>query len=349
MAVPGISEAALAELMSAVEKGYKALRLERHARAADLFGRAAACVAAAGAPPDSLILAALLMRRASSLMQQQQQFCSISFSPDAPALSADASAITCDVRRTLCARDKAGTLLPGGLRSDELAFARALIPVELGFTDPVLYSDEHIRRFAVADAVLLGYDTALRCATLSLSRLMPKSDDMNTIMLPSLAGAEADADRAWVLRAMSLVCEVQHTFHTFSGPEMSFLYMLNFIVKQIEVGGLAVVDARFRDALSAAFFAPQFVTSLQAHGSFQKLSSGWMVKDVAESKARHEADVAAFGLRACALPSCSAREVTVRQFKVCGACKQAAYCCFEHSKAHWKAGHKQECSGAAKK
>ena len=96
---------------------------------------------------------------------------------------------------------------------------------------------------------------------------------------------------------------------------------------------------------------PQFVASLQAHGTVAVIQdvSGMLMRKYEEANALSAADVAAFGLRSCTLPSCSAREATVRQFKVCGACKQAAYCCVEHSKAHWKAGHKQECRGAANK
>ena len=59
------------------------------------------------------------------------------------------------------------------------------------------------------------------------------------------------------------------------------------------------------------------------------------------------ADVAAFGLHACALPACGAREVTVHQFKRCGGCKAVVYCSAACSKAHWKAGHKRECSRGA--
>jgi hypothetical protein len=62
--------------------------------------------------------------------------------------------------------------------------------------------------------------------------------------------------------------------------------------------------------------------------------------------ARKAADVAKRGLRECALPGCGAVEMSVKEFKLCGACRAAAYCCAEHAAAHWKRkpdGHKAAC------
>ena len=55
------------------------------------------------------------------------------------------------------------------------------------------------------------------------------------------------------------------------------------------------------------------------------------------------ADLAAHGLLLCALLSCGKKELTVREFKVCSACKAVAYCCAEHGALHWTAAHKREC------
>ncbi len=46
---------------------------------------------------------------------------------------------------------------------------------------------------------------------------------------------------------------------------------------------------------------------------------------------------------ACALPSCGQREATVKQFKLCGGCKQIVYCGAEHAKLHWRE-HKKACA-----
>ena len=353
MAVPGVSEAALAEILSAAEKGrYKATNLQRFARAADLFGRAAACVAAAGAPPDSLALAALRLLHAAAIAQLQFRSAESS-AADRPALSAKAYAITCDVRRTLLARDKAGTLRPGGLSSEELAYARALASIDEHYTNSEVVSREARKALAVADVVLLGYDAALQCAILSLSRLVHHVDGSSLFLLPPLVGAEADAAQAWVLRAIALVSEVQHPFsYSARGTEVSFLNRLLSVLwvsgAELTVDPRVNTDPWFCKALVAAVSNPRFAASLHAHGTSDVFRTGQINRQSELENARAAADVAAFGLRVCALPSCSARESTVLQFKVCGACKQAAYCCTEHHKTHWKAGHKQECSGAAK-
>jgi hypothetical protein len=52
------------------------------------------------------------------------------------------------------------------------------------------------------------------------------------------------------------------------------------------------------------------------------------------------------GLRACALPSCGAREAHVAHFKLCGRCSSVAYCGREHQIADWPA-HKAACKKAA--
>ncbi len=57
--------------------------------------------------------------------------------------------------------------------------------------------------------------------------------------------------------------------------------------------------------------------------------------------ARRHADVQHYGLRKCALPSCSAVEADPKAFKRCGRCKGVAYCGIEHCKADWKR-HKKD-------
>ena len=52
-------------------------------------------------------------------------------------------------------------------------------------------------------------------------------------------------------------------------------------------------------------------------------------------------------LRACALPSCGAREAHVGHFKRCGACGAVVYCSKAHQAEHWPA-HKAACKAARK-
>ena len=64
---------------------------------------------------------------------------------------------------------------------------------------------------------------------------------------------------------------------------------------------------------------------------------------VAERNAAQRADVAEHGLLVCAFPGCDKQEATVREFKVCSACRAVAYCSAEHGGLHWAGGHKHVC------
>ena len=67
-----------------------------------------------------------------------------------------------------------------------------------------------------------------------------------------------------------------------------------------------------------------------------------------ESLADAQADKdAGVPLRACALPSCGAREAHVAHFKKCSACGQVVYCSKAHQTEHWPA-HKAACKAARK-
>jgi hypothetical protein len=73
-------------------------------------------------------------------------------------------------------------------------------------------------------------------------------------------------------------------------------------------------------------------------------------KTLEESRARRQqaaaADAARHGLRRCALPACDAQEPHPKLFKLCGRCRDAAYCCPAHSVEDWKR-HKREDGCAA--
>ena len=62
----------------------------------------------------------------------------------------------------------------------------------------------------------------------------------------------------------------------------------------------------------------------------------------ARVQAARRADIAAHGLKSCALPSCDKQEATVQQYKFCSACRSVWYCSAEHGALHWKE-HKPTC------
>ena len=324
--------------MDAVRAAIEARYKQRWARAAELFERAAERFAASGAPADSLVTAGLRLRGALALSCQAQHA-----PADAVRLNTEAWEVTAAACRTLSARADASTLLPpAGLRADELAYALAVELVYMSVEYPAGANDANFVSGLQADAPLHGFEAYLRAAQLTLGRLLQGG-------LPPLPAAEAAAARAFVLRALALIRDVRHPFRETLGVEARLAQLLG----QVCAPGWAVRnrsngadDAAFYEALVQSWTRADTQAALLAHRALPQAfqESDFLERDIRQAAARRAADTQARGLRPCALPSCAAKEVSVRQFKVCGACKEVAYCCAEHAKAHWKSGHKQACN-----
>ena len=56
---------------------------------------------------------------------------------------------------------------------------------------------------------------------------------------------------------------------------------------------------------------------------------------------------AAESLISCELPSCGKLQQTKNEFKLCSRCRQVRYCSAACQQAHWKAGHKAQCSASS--
>lgn len=54
------------------------------------------------------------------------------------------------------------------------------------------------------------------------------------------------------------------------------------------------------------------------------------------------------GLRSCPAEGCGKMEKWAHEFGVCAGCAGVAYCCPAHQRAHWKAGHRNECRAIAR-
>jgi hypothetical protein len=101
-----------------------------------------------------------------------------------------------------------------------------------------------------------------------------------------------------------------------------------------EVCGLSQADVESLQMIGIYLVARESLREASGRGS--ELSG--MYEDTRD---RAAADLARYGLRRCALPSCDAQEPHPKFFKLCGRCRGVVYCCPEHSKEDWKR-HKRE-------
>ena len=351
MSAPGTSggdapPAALASLMHMVQKAVTAAHLQRSARAAELYGRAVDVAVAAGAPPDSVVLCDLRLRDATAHVKQARAP-GVARS-EAERLCGAAWAAVRDVARTLTARARAGTLLPGGLREDELAYALAIAPVELRVHSPEHAGDAAFAADVTADAPLLGYQAALCAAVLTMGRVLP-----GEFALPPLArGCEEEAAAlAFMLLVVGLIPAVRHDFRLMLAAEARFAFVMQQVCdpsrRSLTVAQHLTSAADFYDALTAAWVNPDVARTLLMRGTLDELIADEVEAGMRDDAARAAADAAfAGGLRHCALPSCGSREATVHQFKTCGGCRQLSYCSAAHAAEHWKSEHRRACSRA---
>ena len=352
MAAMSLSAEALAGIVSATEAAYFAARKMRHARAAELFGRAVEHAFAAGVQSDSLILASLRLYRGIQLFPLARE---TGITASATAIRTEAWTIMCEVMRVFRARDQAGTLLPGTLRSDEVAYAEAHLHAMLRFVSAeLLLHDESLCAKLKSEAPLFGYDHLLLCAQQALTELLLDRYLQTTPVLdnswPLMAGAEVEAAQSVVLRALALMTEVQHdnTHATVVFEAQLVTLVADTLIpdRRARTRGV-MLTAQFYDELFAAWNTPALHAALRLRGTMDYIHTGDLARSFAAEEARQAADVAAVGLHTCALPACGAREVSVHQFKRCGGCKAVVYCSAACAKAHWKAGHKRECSRGA--
>ena len=343
MAAVSLTAEALARIVSVAEDALRARYKQRDARAAELFGRAAECAVAAGVPPDSLILASLRTLRGYALRGLSRETGVPETS--AVAMRAEAWATTREVMRTLSARVQAGTLLPGNIRADELAYAEAILYAELRIASPERLHDADYMARCTVKAPLFGYDLVLVGALRALIDLW-KTDDASR-----LDAADTEAAQTFVLRVLALMTEVQQDSRILVPDSEATLFSSLMCLIKPEIRAVArgqCLQPQFYDTLVATCNAPALQAALSERGTLEFIhQSDFIATGMAEERARQAADVAAYGLRTCALPACGAREFSVHQFKRCGGCKAVVYCSAECAKAHWKAGHKRECSRAA--
>jgi hypothetical protein len=328
---------ALDEAFTHIEAALVAKQLGRWARASELFARALASVRDRAREregrDDSLVLAYLTERRASLLMGQQM-------APGAAlgerrALCAEWWAHTQAVVAVLRARLDADTLLPGACQPEEVAFraryAAAAARVEDTPADVALNAGRR-----AADAGLIGYGCCMDVAYCLLNRLHPTH-----LTLPELPPDEAAAAQAFVLRLVGVVgATLRVPFYMKCAEEMRLCHLLAQMLPSV-----GHMEPRFQAALRAAWEAAPVAAALRAHGCGADTFDA-VERNADAQLAAAARDAARCGLRACAAPACGAREASGKQFKLCSACKAAAYCSPACQRAHWRE-HKPACKQAA--
>ena len=149
-----------------------------------------------------------------------------------------------------------------------------------------------------------------------------------------LAAVEQQRYEAFVLSTVDCMLDIVRHCPRFSlAEEKRWVCMMHELL-------VAPMCSTFLTALRARWAAAPFQAMLRARGLVN--ASAEVGASVLAHVARREAGVAAHGMHPCGLPSCDAREVSVKQFKYCGDCEAEWYCCAEHQVLHWTE-HKPIC------
>ena len=314
-----------------VTKAMKAHFRGSFARAAECFGDAleAAC---ALQPADSLVLAFLRVHQAYNLYEHALT----EGVPSAEKLAAQRRVLILleAASPTLRSRRAAGTLLVGRRRAeDALAAHFEAENRKLMAKDYPLPSDTFSLTSVFRDTYLLAAYTALRTRQAMLLNV----DVPAALTLPEMSEELILAHFSFVASALDLMAEpwLPRGIESVS-PIAAMLVKIVRYLLQHGAGDAVVSGAWERLQRSGAL-----QLSIMDEGMERAL------RGESDTKSAVKAAIAQRGLRSCALEGCAAREVSVSQFKGCGACKTVVYCCREHQLEHWPA-HKAACKAARK-
>ena len=316
-------------LHSLVAKADAAFAIGRWVRAADLHTRAA-LQASALYPHDSLVTSKLQFHAAGALQgQSNQPGLSVT---DQRALHEAAWALVPEGMEVVTRRHASDTLGFNKCRPDEVQYATrhvsSLVPAEV----EAARSARVLAAFATSNSSWFGVTVAIRLARLCLYRLHCR---FFGIPLPPLAAPDLGIAEQFVFRALDYFALTRAVKIPLQG-ETPFVYCVQRLL------ALTAMEPSFRAALEARWTSPDVVASLRMRGEIY--GGAAIVNHVrAARRAAQRAYVAEHGLLVCALPGCDKMELTVREFKVCSACRAVAYCSVEHGALHWARGHKHEC------
>jgi hypothetical protein len=348
------------EAVIAITKRAAALHGKGHvARAAQKYADAAALARALDAGTDSLVVAKLQAAQMSALSE-------LTRAPGADVVTTLRTMFSDLLPAAMAAverRRAAGTLAAARSRPVEMLWdicmeepggdahmkqlLNAYIHEVLGGDAAGGTATGHVPA-GVASASMqpLGKTTYVGAAAFATARLSPPLQ----IRFP-LAPQEARATLAFVHRAVDMVLEPR-------GEHSSALEAEALLLGHLKAHAQHAPTSLRAAAAAGHALAGADDTTLQLQAAWRRIQDSDVlrargIEDLMEVRlqgarerdAAAAASAAAHGLRACALPGCAAREVHAKQFRVCAACRGAAYCEREHQQLHWPA-HKPACKAA---
>ena len=242
------------------------------------------------------------------------------------ALLTEAWAVVSSSLPLIVERMDDNTMLPGRGTAVELAFYkryRQLARAVFGW-------HPHTARELQLEGLSLGYANALKAASLVLD------------CMAHMLGVSAELVhkmQAFVLRVVDNMQPAARSLGDFihTLPEEAGIA---FRLDEALIGGHAELDSTFITSLRTKWTAAAMVQMRRARGLLDTSEVFERVRDL--SNADQRADVAKYGLKECALPSCGKLEASVGEHVRCSACRSAWYCSAEHGTLHWKE-HKPVC------
>ena len=294
----------------------------RHARAAELSGRAAR-QAETLFGGDSFTFVQMVWSESTNL----GNLATLTAGDEQLSLFRRAWALLLPLHAVLLRRIASNLLLPGLARRDEVeCYAHLTAAVFKAKNRPVPCHAVLLERFGGE----VGYATLLGVLLLTL----------NLLPLPLWAPTEAASAQSFVLDALDVVPLTN---------DLDAPCVEADVVAFIEDIDEHPYDPAFRDAVLRKWRSPAVRKVLRSRGTLQ---TGVAKNEEAQAEfnARRRADIEKIGLRECAWPSCDKVERTVREFKQCSGCRSVWYCSAEHQMLDWGA-HRKACGemGAARK
>ena len=258
---------------------------------------------------NSIVVASLRVKQVSTVNAFMGQSPSID---GILMLVAQAHPLLREAHAILLHRLREGTVLPGSLRREEAEYNAHHHPTE-----------PRLSRF--------GYITVVNacCATLALWPFTRANDVADQVQA-----------KAFVLAAINTIPRTAAMPYA-TDVEANLVHIMpqsrdEFLRRYLGI-----------PTLYDTWTNPAVQTVLRARGALRDAeTTATRVKALEERRKRE--DIAKFGLNPCGLSACGRKEASVKEFKLCSACKAVAYCCAEHGALDWAEGHKAACKGMKK-